>query len=124
MVKKKEKVDKKPKKKKQKLSEKDKLILQKVTEDPEKPLNQIGNELVELGAYKHPGSVYRRLSQNAILKREISEVGRYHEEHLKREIYPKAAKRWEKALKDKELSHKEVFPYVKQGSVSLCEVSG
>jgi hypothetical protein len=42
-----------------------------------------------------------------------SEVERYHDEHLKRVIYPKAAKRWEKALKDKEISHKEVFPYVK-----------
>jgi hypothetical protein len=100
-------------KKRKELSEKDKLILSKVKEDPEKPLNQIGKELVELGVYKHPGSIYRRLSQNGILKREIAEVEKYWGEHLKREIYPLAAKRWKRALKNKDLSDKEAFSFVK-----------
>jgi hypothetical protein len=105
-----------PKKKaktKEELSEKDKLILMKTKEDPEKSLNQIGKELVELGVYQHPNSVYKRLSKNGILRREIAEIEKYWREHLHRELYPLAAKRWKRALKSKDLDDKEAFSYVK-----------
>jgi DNA-binding Lrp family transcriptional regulator len=104
---------KKKAKSKEELSEKDKLILMKVKEDPEKPMNQIGKELVELGVYKHPGSIYRRLTQQGILRREIAEIEEHWRQHLHRELYPLAAKRWKRALKNKDLNDKEVFSYVK-----------
>ena len=106
---------KKPKtnKNRKELSTKDRLILQMAKENPDKSKLQIGKELVDLGVYQHPNSVYKRLSRNSILKREIAEVEKYWAEHLKREIYPLAAKRWKRALKSKDLDDKEAFSYVK-----------
>ena len=96
-----------------KLSKLDKNILTatKALTNPTKA--NIARHVVELGGAKHIQTVYKRLKQKDYLRGELQAVEQYEYESLHREDLPLARKRARKAIKNKDLNDKEVFPYVK-----------
>jgi len=97
----------------QKTTAYDKNALALFKEDPTLTPYQIGKKLKALGKAKSDTHIYRRLKRSEYLSAEFARIEKYHMEQLHRDIYPIAAKRWKKALKDKKLSAKDVMPYVK-----------
>ena len=97
----------------QKTTAYDKKALALLKEDPTLTVNQIGNKLVDLGKAQSTRHIYDRLKKSDILRESFAAVEKFHLEQLTRDIYPAASKRWLKALKDKDLSVKEVTPLIK-----------
>ena len=100
-------------KKPTKLSKLDQGILTVMHANPEATRADIVNQVVDLGIAKHKPTVYNRLRKRDYLQAELLEIENYHAQQLQREDYPLARKRLNKALKDKDITHKEALPYVK-----------
>lgn len=89
------------------------LLLTLAKDNPEATDYKIANKAVDLGVVKNRATVYNRLKRNDYLRAEIDTIRRAHREQWSREVYPLAVKRAKKALKDKRMDAKDVFPYVK-----------
>lgn len=96
-----------------KLSKLDQGILTVMHANPESSRAEIVNQVVDLGLAKHKPTVYNRLRKRDYLQAELQQIENFHAQQLQREDYPLARKRLNKALKDKEITHKEALPYVK-----------
>ena len=96
-----------------KLSKMDRAIITAIKANPDISRAQLANTVVDLGAAKHIQSVYGRLKKRDYLNAELVQIENYHAQQLQREDYPLARKRLNKALKDKDITHKEALPYVK-----------
>jgi len=90
----------------------DQIALNMALDNPDKSLLEIGKDLKNIGLIKHENTVYTKMTLQQYKQRPIAEVEQAHKEHLQRVLMPRATKRWEKALNDKDLSHKDVLPYV------------
>jgi len=91
----------------------DPAILTAIKAYPNASKSQIANIVKDMGVTNHIQSVYNRLKKKDYLNKEIAEIETQHHQQLVREDYPLARKRLAKALKDKDLTHKEAFPFVK-----------
>ena len=109
----KEETTQKPTQKPIKLSKLDKAILTTLKAHPNLNKAQLAKAVVDLGVTAHIHSVYNRLKKKDYLQREMTEIENHLQEQLVREDYPLARKRLVKALKDKDITHKEALPYVK-----------
>ncbi len=97
----------------QKTSAYDKKALALLTQDPTLTPYQIGKKLKAQGKALSRNHIYSRLKKSDYLRTEFARIEKYHMEQLHRDTYPLAAKRMNKALKNKELDDNKVFPYVK-----------
>ncbi len=84
-----------------------------LAEDPTQSIYQIGKKLKDSGKAVSKNRIYERLKRSDYLRTEFARIEKYHMEQLHRDTYPLAAKRMNKALKNKELDDNKVFPYVK-----------
>ena len=91
----------------------DGIIVDQIKCHPDKPINQIGNDLKQIGVYKHPVSVYHRLVQSDFIKLELAKLKEKVQESVARELFPIAFKQAKIALKNKDLDEKGKFPYIK-----------
>ena len=91
----------------------DQLILAESTTFPEKSFDQIGQELQQVGVYNHPKSIYKRLTHSEYLRVELAKLKERVRENTIRVMFPLAEKRVKKALKNKDLDEKTLFPYIK-----------
>jgi hypothetical protein len=91
----------------------DELILDQIKNHPEKNINQIGSDFSQVGIYKHPVSVANRLTQSDYLRMETTKLKEKSSENVLRYLFPLTFKRVQKALRNKDLDDKAVFPYIK-----------
>jgi hypothetical protein len=84
-----------------------------LSDNPDMTNSQIGKELKRLGHTKDAGYVMKRLKYSELLRENLSKVRQHNAEVFSRCIVPRAIKEHEAALKDKQMSRKEKFKYVK-----------
>jgi hypothetical protein len=95
------------------LSKMDTVALNMVKAYPDVNNTEIANKLIEIGAIKNQQSLFNRLSKNTYLRGEINRLREQVKQDHTRVVFPLAHKRMVKALKNKDLHDKDVFPYVK-----------
>jgi NifB/MoaA-like Fe-S oxidoreductase len=97
----------------QQLNPTDDVILQVAKAYPTYNDNQIAKQVVKIGQVTTPQAVNLRLQKNTYLRGEINKLREAIKEDHSRTIFPLAHDRLKKALKNKDLHDKDVFPYVK-----------
>jgi len=100
-------------KKVKRLTKYDELAIQLVKSNPDLNNEQIGKEIVRLGASKNPKTIHHKWRVNDYLRAEIQAVRAHSREKLDRIMLPKALKVARKALDNNELTEKDKFRYVK-----------
>jgi hypothetical protein len=91
----------------------DKAISMVVTSKGNLSKPEIAKEIIGMGLTKHPESVYRRLAKSDYLTAEIHTIRDHSREYLDRLMVPDALKVAHKALKNKGLTEKEKYPFIK-----------
>ena len=91
----------------------DQAILHIGQTKPDYTPSQIGTELKNLGIVNNRQTVEQRLLKRDYLSLELTKLRERISENHTREVFPLAHKRMKKALKDKDLSHKDALGYVK-----------
>jgi hypothetical protein len=91
----------------------DDIILNDLTLHPDKPINQIGNDLKDLGVYESREAIYHRLVKSDYLRVEVTKLKERVRETWLRELMPLSIKRIKNALKNDDLDDKIRFPYIK-----------
>ena len=90
----------------------DNLALTIAKDDPDKSNYAISQEINRLGAAPSQNAAYRKITRRDYLLADLDKVKSYNDNELHRDLRPLAGKLTKKALNDKELTHKEKFPYV------------
>ncbi len=81
--------------------------------NPDASITQISKEMANMGLYAHPRTFQVKVSKKDYLRRDIAAIKKHHAETLTRLIIPLAIKTIQQAIKDKTLTYKDKYPWVK-----------